>query len=105
MYATNGGSTPCFSMTAAISGDGDPRVDIIAATSATSADRATELLPSSATWSTTFVPPSAPTASARSALKPSHFSTSATPCVITILGMEAPSTVERHGPTTQTTSY
>src|SRR3990170_6191964 len=85
-YATSGGSTPWRCMTSAIAAGGAASVARKLSTSSTSALTATDLLPSTATWSATLVPPIPLTVSVRSALNESHASTSATLWVMTSLG-------------------
>jgi energy-dependent translational throttle protein EttA len=77
--------TPCLCNVSAISGGGAAVAAWNAAGSGTSAVMATLLLPSVATWSTTFDPPIDSICAARSCLKPNQRSTFSTACVITIL--------------------
>src|SRR4051812_47655200 len=88
MWAMTGWTTPWRCIVDTSSGGGEAIADWKAAASGTSALMATLLLPSAATWSTTFEPPMAPMLWARSALYPSQRSTSSTACVSTIFATD-----------------
>src|SRR5512146_1055086 len=83
-----GGTTPCFSISAATSGEGEAIDAFIASISATSAVTAIWLLPSSATKSVTLEPDHDSMAAARSAFPLSQRSTSTMAWVATIFGVE-----------------
>src|SRR4051795_4312950 len=100
--AVTGGITPCRCIVAANSGEGDARPAWIASMSATSTPIATFLLPSAATWSTTFEPPIAQMLAARSPLNESQRSTSLTAWVTTSFVMKTPVLDAEGGPRQET---